>query len=131
MKFKRQKFRIDRPIKPKYEQLEVELFDLIQESREDGSCVDSVEIHRRAIEFYYGDPRNQLNGSFSASKGWIHRFLKRHELVLRRTTTTGRDLPSNCLQTIDNFMDFCSQTHKLAFNSINYAKLTQDFSDLC
>ena len=32
---------------------------------------------------------------FTASKGWLANFLKRKNLVLRRITAKGRDLPKN------------------------------------
>ena len=32
---------------------------------------------------------------FTASKGWLANFLKRKNLVLRRITANGRDLPKN------------------------------------
>jgi hypothetical protein len=46
---------------------------------------------------------------FLASNGWFFNFLKRHNLSLRRTTTSGRDLPANCLQTIAEFLEECER----------------------
>ncbi len=40
----------------------------------------------------------QYSGTFSASDVWLRGFLRRQNFTLRRTTTTGRDLPSDFLR---------------------------------
>ena len=46
---------------------------------------------------------------FSASRGWQENFCKRFNLVMRRVTTTGRELPSNCINTIKTFFTACQR----------------------
>ena len=41
---------------------------------------------------------------FKASVGWLLNFFKRNKWVLRRITTSGRDLPDNSIETILNFL---------------------------
>ena len=47
---------------------------------------------------------------FKASQGWLYNFIRRLKFVLRRITTTGRELPENCIETI---LSFISQMEKL------------------
>jgi hypothetical protein len=49
------------------------------------------------------------SSEFKASGGWLRNFLKRKNLVLRRITTTGRDLPTNTLQTVKEFINKYSE----------------------
>ena len=41
---------------------------------------------------------------FKASRGWLQNFMKRYNLSFRRITTTGRDLPKNCVQVVNEFL---------------------------
>ena len=41
---------------------------------------------------------------FKASNGWLFNFLRRNRFVLRRITTTGRELPENAIDTILSFI---------------------------
>ncbi|CAF0774012.1 unnamed protein product [Brachionus calyciflorus] len=73
-----------------YPDLENELKAWILEQRLLGYVVDGKSIKKQALEI---STRDHLN--FRASNGWFSRFLKRSNFVLRRITTSGRDLPSN------------------------------------
>ena len=44
---------------------------------------------------------------FSCSNGWFKGFLIRHNLVLRRVTTAGRELPKNTKASIAIFFGKC------------------------
>ena len=50
---------------------------------------------------------DQYDGTFFASDGWLRGFLQRKDYTLRRITTTGRDLPSDFLETIEKFHKEC------------------------
>lgn len=49
--------------------------------------VQLEEIRRKARELSDDD-------TFTASKGWLYRFLKRHSLSCRRATHIGQSLPA-------------------------------------
>ena len=43
--------------------------------------------------------------SFRASAGWFSNFLKRHNLSRRRITTSGRPLPSDAIDVIEEYLE--------------------------
>ncbi len=55
-------------------------------------------------------PHPVQSHSFVASNGWLHNFLGRYGLTLRRTTSTGRDLPGDCIKTIKHFITSCDKS---------------------
>ena len=75
-----------------YPELESQLFNWIVERRVQGVCLQGYHIQDFALSL---KRELNLNPSFNASRGWLYRFLKRHNLVLRRVSTTGKDLPKN------------------------------------
>jgi hypothetical protein len=42
---------------------------------------------------------------FKGSNGWLNNFLLRNKLVLRRITTTGRELSEDSASVINEFFD--------------------------
>ena len=42
---------------------------------------------------------------FRASRGWVQNFMKRYNLAFRRITTSGRELPKDCVEIIKKFLD--------------------------
>ncbi|CAF0720027.1 unnamed protein product [Brachionus calyciflorus] len=85
-----------------YPDLENELKAWILKQRLLGYVVDGKSIKKQALEI---STRDHLN--FSASNGWFSRFLKRSNFVLRRITTSGKDLPSNCRDVVFDFINKC------------------------
>ena len=83
--------------------MEDTLFDWIMDTRDSGLCVNQRSIKAKASELM-----SRSDNNFKASSGWLYRFLKRKNLVLRRVTTTGRELPRKAPQTINNFLNECS-----------------------
>jgi len=81
--------------------MEDKLDEWTQELREAGCCVSGFTLKVKAIQILREVA--QYNGTFSASDGWLRGFLRRKNFTLRRITTTGRDLPSDFLETIDQF----------------------------
>ncbi|CAF0709703.1 unnamed protein product [Brachionus calyciflorus] len=85
-----------------YQELENELKAWIIEQRLLGYIVDGKSIKRQALDIARRD-----NLEFRASSGWFSRFLKRSNFVLRRITTSGRDLPKNSKDVVLNFVNKC------------------------
>ena len=84
--------------------MENELFAWIMERRAAGLCVStglcvSGMIRAEAL-------RILPNGTFSASNGWLDRFMKRKRLTIRRITTSGRELPRDAPIHINNILAF-------------------------
>ena len=65
-------------------------------NRNRGVCVSGPMIRHKSIDF-------STDPMFTASPGWLDRFLNRKSLALGRITTSGRDLPANRGQIIKNF----------------------------
>ena len=80
------RFRISRNDLGQYSEMEVELFDWIVDQRDRGFCVTGGMIRAQALRILEGT-------NFQASNGWLTRFLRRKRLVIRRVTTSGRELP--------------------------------------
>lgn len=85
--------------------LERDLMNWINQSRNNGACVSGKCIQLKALNL----ARQSGLEHFRASKGWLVRFLNRNNLVLRRITSKGRSLPSNCVETINTFIDKCQE----------------------
>jgi hypothetical protein len=84
--------------------MEDQLDEWTQELREAGCCVSGFTLKVKALQILR--ELAQYNGTFSATDGWLG-FLRRKNFTLRRITTTGRDIPSNFLETIDQFHKDC------------------------
>ena len=67
---------------------------------------------------------DQYNGAFTASEGWLRGFLRRKNYTLRRITTTGRDLPSDFLETIVQFHKDCEINLLMTMNLMLMLSLT-------
>ena len=97
--------------KGKYPEMENNLDAWAQELREAGCCLSGFTLKVKALGILR--ELGQFDGKFYASDGWLHGFLRRKNYTLRRITTTGRDLPKDFLETINQFHQDC------ALNSID------------
>ena len=90
--------------------MEDRLFKWLQEKRLNGACLSRKAIKIKAIEL-----NNQKNkkSNYKASNGWFERFLSRFELSYRRVSSSGRDLPKNCQEIINNFLKGCQKFNQL------------------
>ena len=81
--------------------MEEKLNGRIIEKRSIGGCLSGKTIKLRALELYQSTNaesifRSTLEKSIlKASDGWFSNFLFRWNYVLRRITSTGRELPSD------------------------------------
>ena len=82
------------------------LDELAKGLRDAGCYVSGFFLKVKALQIL----RENLNviAEFTASDGWLRGFLFRKNYSLRRITTTGRDLPTNCLETINNLHKECA-----------------------
>ena len=74
--------------------LEGQLALWIEEQRRQHLPVTRTAIQRKALQLHRGEEQ------FAASKGWLEKFLKRHDLSLRRTTRESQRLPQGARGTI-------------------------------
>ncbi|CAF1058245.1 unnamed protein product [Brachionus calyciflorus] len=91
--------------------LETHLYNWICEKRLQGACLSVTTVKLKAIEFYNTvcAQTNEAKIEFKCSNGWFTNFCHRKNLVIRRITTTGRDLPKNALDIIKNFFGDCQK----------------------
>jgi hypothetical protein len=102
-KFKRK--RTKNSYKPSHLEMEIKLKDWIFQERALGVCISGLVIRVKAFEIERAIC-NQMNKPclFKPSNGWMGNFLRRNRFVLRRITTTGRDLPENAIENILAFI---------------------------
>ena len=103
------RFRISRNDLGQYSEMEVELFDWIVDQRDRGFCVTGGMIRAQALRILEGT-------NFQASNGWLTRFLRRKRLVIRRVTTSGRELPSDAGATVEAFLRDCEEFMEMDFD---------------
>ena len=93
-----------------HKEMEIELDKWAKSHREKGCLLSSFTLKVKAIEIERDIcSKNGLVFKFFASDGWFRNFLKRHDYTLRRITTSGRDLPTDCLKIIEKFLTECEQ----------------------
>lgn len=92
--------------KCKWPILEEKLTRWIEDRRKTGACLSSKSIIAKAHQLQIED--NSLERDFRGSTGWFRRFIKRNNFSLRRISTSGRNLPENCVQIINQFLSSCS-----------------------
>jgi hypothetical protein len=78
--------------------MENRLHAWIKSVGENGGCLDGRAI--QALSFM-----NQDDRAFTASRGWLMRFLHRKKLILRCVTTKGRQPPKDLQKVVRNFID--------------------------
>jgi hypothetical protein len=103
------RFRVSRNDLGQYSEMEVELFDWIVDQRDRGFCVTGGMLRAQALRILEGT-------NFQASNGWLTRFLRRKRLVIRRVTTSGRELPSDAGATVEAFLRDCEEFMEMDFD---------------
>lgn len=78
--------------------MEEALADWIDSYRSCHFRVTRSAIQRKALELYDGDTE------FTASRGWLERFLTRHGYSLRRRTTVSQSLPNQLVNKVSSFI---------------------------
>ena len=106
--------------------IESRLFIWIKEKRMEGACLNSKAIKLKARELHN---EIDINTEFQMTNGWFEKFLKRYGLSCRRVSSSGRDLPKNCHETIKVFLKDCEKFNHLdtkAFYNMDEASIYLD-----
>ncbi len=88
--------------------IEKELVNYILESRSAGLAVATAVVRIKAKEI----ARQRGITDFKASPGWCFRFLRRHNISIRRRTHISQKLPSDYDDKLLSFQKFVIQTRK-------------------
>ena len=83
--------------KPKLPEVEEQLTEWIEHQRAQHLWVTRTMIQQKAMQFHFGDEE------FSASRGWLENFLRRHNFSLRRKTTVSQRLPEHMIAKVSTF----------------------------
>ena len=91
-----------RPVK--FEGIDIQLVEWINNERAEGLRVSRKRIQRKAMELY--DEQENKTESFCASDGWLFKFLQRNHFSLRRRTTIAQKIPEDVKQKVMNYILF-------------------------
>jgi Tc5 transposase DNA-binding domain len=116
---KRRSFRVNNKMRDGFWPLmENELNELLVEKRKLGGCIGDKNLKAQATIIYkrlYSNTATSTH-TFDCSDGWFRNFLYRWKLVLRRVSTTGRDLPQDtyntCATWVQNWYTIFSKLHR-------------------
>jgi hypothetical protein len=97
LKSKRRKIKASVGKNVLFPDMENELHQWIKSIRANGGCIDGRTIQAKALSLVQ-------DKTFTASRGWLLRFLKRKQLSLRRITTKGRQPPNDLRNIVQNFI---------------------------
>ena len=87
-------------------EMENAVYDMVMDRRAAGICVTGGMIRAEALQI-------MADTNFSASNGWPTRFLPRKRLVVRRVTTSGRELPKDAGVQVDQFLSECAREYQV------------------
>ncbi len=117
-KIKRKRFRINaKNDKAAFPEMEKRLLEWFNKAREQGGCISGTEIKRQILKIF--ESCKESNKEFCASNGWLLNFAKRHNLALRRISSTGRDLTTNGVDVVKKFfvsLENKVKNHREIFN---------------
>ena len=96
-------------------ELETQLYQWFKYIRARGGCVSEKCFKTQALLLYPEIYKKSVDiPSFCASNGWFENFLQRYNLVLRRITAKGRDLPKNIRAISYDWFAKCNEIFKKA-----------------
>lgn len=103
--YQRIRHRISQKRRAFFPHLEITLSNTIKQRREQGTVVTGIYIVNQAKAI----AQEQNIEHFQASKGWLRNFLVRHDLVLRRIASRGKQLPLRTREIIREFHMLCEK----------------------
>jgi hypothetical protein len=91
--------------KSEYPENENRLFEWFQSRRDNQIAVTSFQLQQEMLNLMNRFPvENNLEKKFQASYGWVRKFMRRNDLVIRRLSGSGRGFPSNCQNIVQEFV---------------------------
>ncbi|RWS00839.1 pogo transposable element with KRAB domain-like protein, partial [Dinothrombium tinctorium] len=109
--------------RPQMPQLEKDLKEWIASQRQRGRAVGLNDIKTKALELY---DIHKERSDFSASNGWLQKFLIRNDLSMRRATSIGQKIPENAPQLALSFIDYIKEYNEKNKNfDIIYANMDE------
>jgi len=90
-------------------QLECKLLKWVTDRRQQGAGVSIAEVRVKALMIAKTMPNME---AFKASRGWGDRFMKRHDLSIRRRTTIAQKLPADFESKLLQFQQFILKMRK-------------------
>ena len=112
--------------KPLLPEVELKLTEWIAVERAEYHRVTRKRIAAKAMEL-----ANYPN--FKASRGWVDKFMRRNDFVIRQRTTTGQRLPPQLSQKVSSFVQFCLKMrmkYKLEAGAIGNMDETAIWADM-
>ena len=102
---KTKRFRVDNEkTRAFFREMEEELSNWIRQNRYLGFCLSGFVIRDKELELFREKfAKENMQGKFKASTGWLIIFFKRNKWTSRRITSSGRDLPEDSVETNINF----------------------------
>ena len=88
--------------KPLLPDIEDQLQDWIESLREKNIRVTRSSLMKKAAELFQATETEEI--AFSASRGWLEKFLKHKESTLRHRTTVSQRLPSDLIPKVAHFV---------------------------
>ena len=103
--------------KPQLPDMETTLLAWIDELRAENLRITCTGVQKKATELATSEGDTQ----FTASRGWLQKFFKRHNLSLRRKTSVSQRLPQELIPKV------CTYHTLLLLSSVKYPIQTGGF----
>ena len=86
-----------------YVDCEEKLYEWFLKQRELNYVISTLSLQTKMFELVKEmHPLDSI--IFKAQRGWMQNFMKRRKLAFRTITTSGREMPKNCVEIIKTFL---------------------------